>query len=448
MGKTERLIIICIFIIINMPTVNALKKQAAIQPVVWHKTDTCILSPYFCDTVPQSERYTMMMVCQALRLDTAQQLWKISRADSVRYSVTTFGWGTGNQDNVKFANQNAAKDTYRTKMMKPCIYTMQHSFAQDTSYHDKYRLVTGSDNPSDSSMIILYESAYFDRRLNKSQALMFQTYLALKYGITLDNAHYLSTSGDTLWNAHTRRNYYNHIKGIASDTVYNLKTTHSTSIEDSLLQLSVTEELPAQTYVLTGDDNNALEWNEYNDSIVILQRSWLLRSNLNLPAVQISFNKSLLNDVSDSARLAFINNDHEIVNTYAPDSTSYTNHLCYTIPYPPQEALLTLVEPNYLTLQSKRSKTKQSIDEGELSEAVLSVSNTTDNYIVVSVSLPQPEDIIIVIQDPTGKIIHRQTFHNTSECRDNCLITYSGIYLVSAYTSTGRLSGTREFLIY
>ena len=65
--------------------------QQPIQPTLWHQSDTAIISPSFTDTIAPPTSYTMMMVYQTLQPATPQQLWRISRTDSVFYAITTHG---------------------------------------------------------------------------------------------------------------------------------------------------------------------------------------------------------------------------------------------------------------------------------------------------------------------------------------------------------------------
>lgn len=214
---------------------TARQTQQLARPTLWYQPDTTIISPALTDTISAPTSYTMMMVYQTLQPAVPQQLWRISRTDSVFYAITTHGLST-----------ERMPPSYRNNPPRttPTIYTLQHTLRPDTAYRGIYRLHTGA-TASDSSQIALCEVAYFDSRLTKRQSLMFQTYLAIKHGITLDNAPYLSTRGDTLWHPKTDKTYYHRLQGIGADTVYYLNTQQSTSLEDSLLRIFIPKPLPA-----------------------------------------------------------------------------------------------------------------------------------------------------------------------------------------------------------
>ena len=426
------LTVIAFLILSSLLTIAVGKQLKPAKPLIWHQTDSAIISPSYCDTVPQSERYTMMMVYQSLQPDSAQQLWKICYTDSSSVSVTTLGL------------QHSPTRPLATRSF-PCIYTMQHSIDADTTHHDSIRLYTGTDNRADSSHIKFYEAAYFDQRLNRRQSLMFQTYLAIKYGITLDNAHYLSTSGDTLWNAKSDHDHYHRIIGLASDSVYNLFSTHSTSLQDTTIQISTPHKLPIETYTLIGDDNNSLDWFTYNDTISMLHRTWKLRINNNIPHITVKLNLNKIPDARDLPKLAVINTEHEVIQVIEPDSVDTCNHVYYTLPQPLNQTLFTLISSEVQLSQTHRNKGK--IDAPNIKEPILLTANSIDGNVALKITMQETQDIMVVIQDPTGKTIIQQPLSGTDTYYCNYSINSRGIYIISIYSKKNEILATQEIVI-
>ena len=439
---------------------TARRPQQPAQPTLWHQSDTAIISPSFTDTIAPPTSYTMMMVYQTLQPNVPQQLWRISRTDSVFYAITTHGLST------ERIQPSARNNPTRTT---PTIYTLQHTLRQDTTYRDIYQLHTGA-TASDSSQIALYEVAYFDSRLTKRQSLMFQTYLAIKHGITLDNAPYLSTRGDTLWHPKTDKTYYHRLQGIGTDTVYHLNATHSTSLEDSLLRIFTPNPLPASTYALIGDDDVPVGWSPYENGYALLQRTWLLRTTDTLPNICIALNKDNLPDASDTLALILLNTDGDIAQTIYPDSTNTTNQLCYTVPHPSTHTWFSFLTtdnetPHRQQVQKNNGKgnnntgnIKNGKDNGNgenneglanYGDCAISLSpNPTHGEYVLSISLPQEADLVLTIQDPTGKVLTRQTLTGATDYRHSGFLSVTGMYLFSLYTQDGELLTTRELLVY
>lgn len=431
------------------------KNQQPVQPTLWHLPDTAIISPSFTDTIASPTSYTMMMVYQTLQPATPQQLWRISRTDSVFYAITTHGLST---ERIQPSTRNHPPRT------TPTIYTLQHTLRPDTAYHGIYRLHTGA-TASDSSRIALYEMAYFDSRLTKRQSLMFQTYLAIKHGITLDNAPYLSTHGDTLWHPKADKTYYHRLQGIGTDTVYHLYATHSTSLEDSLLNIFTTNPLPIHTYALIGDDDVPIGWSPYENGYALLQRTWLLRTTDILPHICVTLQPEHLPDAPDTLALILLNTDGDITQTVYPDSTNAKHQLCYTIPSPATYTLFSFLTtdneaPRHQVQKNNKGNNNNDKDnknrDNENHEdyttygdyAISLTPNPTHGEYQFSISLPQEADLVLTIQDPTGKVLTRQTMTGATDYQYSGYLPVAGMYLFSLYTPDGELLTTRELLVY
>ena len=438
---------------------TARQTQQLARPTLWYQPDTTIISPALTDTISAPTSYTMMMVYQTLQPATPQQLWRISRTDSVFYAITTHGLST---ERIQPSTRNNPPRT------TPTIYTLQHTLRPDTAYRGIYRLHTGA-TVSDSSRIALYEVAYFDCRLTKCQSLMFQTYLAIKHGITLDNAPYLSTRGDTLWHPKSDKTYYHRLQGIGTDTVYHLKAKQSTSLEDSLLRIFTPKPLPANTYALVGDDDVPVGWSPYENGYALLQRTWLLRTTDTLPNICIALNKDNLpddTDAPDTLALILFNADGDITQTIYPDSTNAADQLCYTISRPATYTwfsfLTTDNETPHRHQVQKNNKGNNNNDKDNKNRnnqnnedythygdyAISLTPNPTHGEYVLSISLPQEADLVLTIQDPTGKIMTRQTLTGATDYRHSGFLPVAGMYLFSFYTKDGELLTTRELLVY
>ena len=435
---------------------TARQNQLPIQPTLWHQSDTAIISPSFTDTIAPPTSYTMMMVYQTLQPNVPQQLWRISRTDSVFYAITTHGLST---ERIQPSTRNNPPRT------TPTIYTLQHTLRPDTAYRGIYRLHTGA-TVSDSSQIALYEVAYFDSRLTKRQSLMFQTYLAIKHGITLDNAPYLSTRGDTLWHPKADKTYYHRLQGIGTDTVYHLNAKHSKSLEDSLLRIFTPNILPINTYALVGDDDVPLGWSPYENGYALLQRTWLLRTSDALPNICIALQPENLLDTPDTLALILFNTDGDITRTIYPDSTNAANQLCYTISCPTTHTLFSFLTtdnetPHRHQIQKNNKgnnnsdKDNKNGDNGNNEDythygdyAISLTPNPTLGEYVLSISQPQVADLVLTIQAPTGKVVTRQPLTGATGYRHSGFLPVAGMYLFSLYTQDGELLTTRELLVY
>jgi len=139
----------------------------------------------------------------------------------------------------------------------------------------------------------LLEGLFYPYALTMSQRVAAETYLALKYGVTL-REDYLSPEGDTLWN-HSSDSLFSHtVAGIGCDTLHGLQKLEGSSAESNLLRMKLLPSannnrvslLPRQ-YLLWGESEGKLSFGAgsafalLGDSIVLfdlMERAWLVRA--------------------------------------------------------------------------------------------------------------------------------------------------------------------------
>ena len=138
----------------------------------------------------------------------------------------------------------------------------------------------------------LLEGLFYPYALTVSQRMAAESYLALKYGVTL-REDYLSPEGDTLWYYDIDKMYNHAIAGIGRDTLRGLHRVEGISAESALLKMRMlpstnsgrVELLPGQ-YLLWGASEGKAAFGYGNafatvaDSIVLfdlMERAWLVR---------------------------------------------------------------------------------------------------------------------------------------------------------------------------
>ena len=150
----------------------------------------------------------------------------------------------------------------------------------------------------------LLEGLFYPYALTRQQRVAAETYLALKYGITL-REDYLSPEGDTLWN-HSLDSLFSHaVAGVGCDTLHGLQRLEGGSAESALLKMRMlpatgsgrVELLPGQ-YLLWGASEGKAAFGYGSafatvaDSIVLfdlMERAWLVRAtNMKTCRTQIS----------------------------------------------------------------------------------------------------------------------------------------------------------------
>jgi hypothetical protein len=126
----------------------------------------------------------------------------------------------------------------------PLINTSMQSFSKSRQRMDSNYFVLGETILPDSSVSYysgdIAEYFVFDKFLKKPEALQIETYLAIKYGITLIASDYVSSSERVIWNYEENEVYSNGIAGIGKDSVSGLNQRQgSSSEEEGILSIGI-----------------------------------------------------------------------------------------------------------------------------------------------------------------------------------------------------------------
>lgn len=124
---------------------------------------------------------------------------------------------------------------------------------------------------------IVPELIVFNRSVSPGERRKVESYLALKYGISLNQefpASYLNSRGEIIWDAELSSMYNSSIAGIGRDDVSGLKQQASESSESpGVLQIGITETLVDNSFLIWGDNNGPLRFEEFS-GVRKFERQW------------------------------------------------------------------------------------------------------------------------------------------------------------------------------
>lgn len=134
------------------------------------------------------------------------------------------------------------------------------------------------------------EFLLYDRVLSRKEQLKVNTYLAIKYGVTLKDSDYLDAQGNVIWNSEENSEYHNRIAGIGRDDLSGLLQKQSASQSTAAaavwkIGLGILAEnngqnetaLAPATFLLWGDDGGRLRFPESGKvESPHLERKWLM----------------------------------------------------------------------------------------------------------------------------------------------------------------------------
>lgn len=153
--------------------------------------------------------------------------------------------------------------------------------------------ISTTDFPLTENADSICESIVYSRMLSNRERQKIDTYLALKYGVTLDQtapSSYVSSDGRVVWDAVTNAEFSHHIFGLCNDTISNLYSSETTSAEDINLLKVGADTISLMSYVVCGDDNNSLKYTREEGHPKRLGRTWKITTTGYTPkTIKIAF---------------------------------------------------------------------------------------------------------------------------------------------------------------
>ncbi len=136
--------------------------------------------------------------------------------------------------------------------------------------------VTVIDKPNDLTDV--YEVIYVNEKFTELDHQQIQTYLSVKYGISLINpANYVDANGKQIWNSNLNAQYNTNITGVGKSDYFGLNKTETINSVDKRIEIS-TNGFNNNEYLFIGTNNENTSFVKSND-YEILNSSWLVQTN-------------------------------------------------------------------------------------------------------------------------------------------------------------------------
>ena len=374
--------------------ISAFVLYAKTAPEIWYRPDSLIVMPQE-DSVLWTDEYTIFSVVRSTN-NESECLWSFKESDTVAVAVLTNGIYSTKTGTIR---SNNARD-----FSKWCIFSYHRGIILDIN--KQYKLSLGEQYVYTDSMAIdtlhskieMEEFAYFKGNVPKLTANAFQSYLALKYGVTLDYAPYISSTADTLWHPIYDEEYYHRVMGIGHDTILGWFNLISHSKEDSLLYIQSDTLLPNE-YVIFGDNDAPLYWQKDFDNDYILQREWRLRRFTSQPNnIMVVLQLAAFDESVDSIQMILKTNGTEQL--IIPDSILPDNQCYFSIN----------TTDTIIHFQFKGKIVKESSFTFEESKQAQNNSNAnifydTVNQMIVIDGFPENQEFNLYLYDNLGRYI-------------------------------------------
>lgn len=384
---------------------------------IWHRPDSTITLPSV-DSILPTEEYTIVAVMKSLEPDTLQLLWGVRSDDTIRFAFLTnahFSCRGG------FSHSQSVRD-----YSKWCVLYSRTGCRMDTTQTHALWLgpaqvyYTDSIYHADSisANVEIRELFYTSSPLSRVAKASWQSYMAMKYGITLDYVPYVSPAGDTLWHHEDDAEYYHRIVAVGTDSTHEWSATISSSLENASLAIQVADQLVQGEYILLGDNGLDETFIMSPDGYDCLSRTWRLRSHTQrnygcsivwTPMIQIPHPDSVWLDVRDSL--------DEIVYSLPVDSVVGDTAWFFSLPEMQPEQTLSFRTIRTGQIESFRNNVSYDASSGTISLSMLDFDKIYSYALYTNLGhllfwpAPSRPDCIQVGNLPTG-IYRIEAFEN------------------------------------
>ena len=257
------------------------------------KSDTSIKLP---DNIESLRRVTIFTVYHDSLTNKEKQVWEMTGEFGDLLLSTNHVSSKSKKTNVNFE-----KSKRKTSNPKPeaIIHSYSsHSAGWSASNNFKYKESSirfgesASFESVDGSLKLIAEFILYEKLLNDQEMTKIETYLALKYGITLEK-NYLNASGETVWNRDNDHRFSNNIAGIARDDQSSLFQKQSTSCTSSEQLIIGVNKIVQSNSENTGqvNDGDYLIWGDNAEpftspqaysaanEVLLSEKKWLMKAS-------------------------------------------------------------------------------------------------------------------------------------------------------------------------
>lgn len=287
--------------------------QSISASCIWHHPDSLVVLPQE-DSVAYMEDYTCYSVLRSADTVSAP-LWSFVANDTIRYGVLTDG---------VIVSGTYIPSRHPRDFSQWSVYAYHSGIRMDSTLSYTFRLDSGS--------VEMEELVFIPGSLTRRESAAWQSYLAMKYGITLDYAPYIAPNGDTLWSEKNDDEFYHRVVAIGADSAHLWQTSQSASKEHATIQLVAHTPLREGQYILLGDNDGEESWSLQADGSSQLLRTWRMKQhNIDQP-FSIVWHPTVEVTHPDSVVLKVINHYDVEQHSIHPDSIVGDSAYWFTCP--------------------------------------------------------------------------------------------------------------------
>ena len=250
----------------------------------------------FPGTIDDLRKSTIFTVYQQPEISEDKQVWEISDGKGDLKLSSRQLSSISQKSNLAFAD--SLSDFFKSGSQSIIsTYIRREKFQEDENAGSKDVLIRfgrlNTSNQPDQAPGLIAEFIVYETILKDKDIARIETYLGLKYGITLQR-NYLNSDGETIWNRKDAQLYSNNIAGIGRDDqscLYQKQGTSASGTDqltigvNNIVRLNSdnTGQIVDKDYLVWGDNARPfdLEQNKKprDGGVRLLEKKWLMKSS-------------------------------------------------------------------------------------------------------------------------------------------------------------------------
>ena len=241
--------------------------------------------------------FSLFTVCQGI--DTISERVIICLENDTATEMVLTNKRMAALDIYRYANYNT------NKKLCPKIYSYTQNKSQDSGTVSR-RLQFGRPPRNQHLPVSVYEGIIpevilFNRFISPKERQKVESYLALKYGISLNQefpVSYLNSNGEIIWDAEMNAAFSQNIAGIGRDDLSGLNQGISESTQTpGVMKIGVMGELKNNSFITWGDNGRPLRFVE-ESGLRKLQREWKISTfNFKSNSLYLETNELSLSEI-------------------------------------------------------------------------------------------------------------------------------------------------------
>jgi len=357
--------------------------------------------------------------------------------DAVEKDLMNFTF-TCNQHAVTTHNINY-HDEQKVDLKRRTGAIVKYGFDFPNAAGDK-NFVTIADQPGDLTDV--YEVIYVNDSFSELDHQQIQTYLSVKYGISLLNpANYTDANGKKVWNNNLNPKYNNSITGLGRSDYFGLNKTETVNSVDKRLEIQAMG-FENNNYLFVGSDNENANFTRSSEG-EILDGSWLLQTGAGSVPVTLKFNLGADLKITGVYELLLNPSSADFVNdagVVRVQGKIQAGQLVF------EDVLLDADGNGYDTFSIGYSATAKPVVKPEIvnKSEINAYPNPAgvNEAVTVVYNFEKPVNLNIHVFTVDGKLVGKQEVNNTVGYRYDTSFSAAGVYLVVS-TFNGQVATNR-----